>query len=95
MYGKMCLQIICIGYIFFAYGMVIAQSFNGAGDTLTPMYINIFCHWIIQIPLAYLLSIVLNLGPQGTFMAIAFAFSLHALVSVILFKKGKWKEVKV
>jgi putative MATE family efflux protein len=94
-YAKSALQIICIGYIFFAYGMVIAQSFNGAGDTRTPTYINLFTHWVVQIPLAYFLSIVLELGPQGTFIAIAFAFSLHALISVFIFKKGKWKKVKV
>lgn len=94
-YGKIALQIICIGYVFFAYGMITAQSFNGAGDTRTPTYINVFSHWIIQIPLAYLLSIVFELGPKGTFIAVAFAFSLHALISVYIFKKGNWKEVKV
>lgn len=94
-YGTMGLQIICIGYIFFAYGMVVSQSFNGAGDTRTPTYINFFCHWLFQIPLAYFLSIVLGMGPKGTFIAVALAFSLHAVVSVVLFRKGKWKEVKV
>ena len=94
-FGELALQIICFGYVFFAYGMVITQSFNGAGDTKTPTFINIFCHWIVQIPLAYFLSIVLELGPKGTFIAVAVAFSLHAIISVIIFRKGKWKEVKV
>jgi Na+-driven multidrug efflux pump len=94
-YGKMGLQIICIGYVFFAYGMVIAQSFNGAGDTRTPTYINLFCHWLIQIPLAYFLSLYLEWGPKGTFMAIAFAFCLHAVICVVIFKRGKWKKVLV
>ncbi len=94
-YGTMSLQIICIGYVFFAYGMVVSQSFNGAGDTRTPTYINFFCHWLFQIPMAYLLSIVLEMGPKGTFIAVAMAFSLHAIVSVVLFRRGKWKEVKV
>lgn len=94
-YGKLALQIICVGYVFFAYGMVMAQSFNGAGDTRTPTYINLVSHWLIQIPLAYLLSVVFELGPTGTFIAVAFAFSLHAVISVIIFKKGKWKKVLV
>jgi Na+-driven multidrug efflux pump len=94
-YGKMGLQIICIGYVFFAYGMVIAQSFNGAGDTRTPTYINLFCHWLIQIPLAYFLSLYLEWGPQGTFIAIAFAFCLHAVICIVIFKRGKWKKVLV
>ncbi|MEP1097456.1 MAG: MATE family efflux transporter [Cyclobacteriaceae bacterium] len=89
------LRIICFGYIFFAYGMVIGQAFNGSGDTRTPLYINLVVFWVIQIPLAYLLSIVLDWGPEGVFFCIAFCHSLYAVVAIWLFKKGKWKTTKV
>lgn len=89
------LRIICFGYIFFAYGMVIGQAFNGAGDTKTPLYINLIVFWGIQIPLAWLLSIKLNWGPEGVFFCIAFCHSLYAIVAIWLFKKGKWKTVQV
>lgn len=89
------LRIICFGYIFFAYGMVIGQSFNGAGDTKTPLYINLIVFWVIQIPLAWLLSIELNWGPEGVFFCIAFCHSLYAIVAIWLFKKGKWKTIQV
>lgn len=89
------LQIICFGYIFFAYGMVMVQAFNGAGDTRTPTIMNIFIFWVFQIPFAYWMSIHLNFGPIGVFWAIAIAHSIVAVVGVIIFKRGKWKLIKV
>lgn len=89
------LRIICFGYIFFAYGMVIGQAFNGAGNTRTPLLINLVVFWIIQIPLAYLLAITFEWGPNGVFFCIAFCHSLYAIVAIWLFKKGNWKTVKV
>jgi Na+-driven multidrug efflux pump len=77
------------------YGHTIIQSFNGAGDTKTPTIINFFCFWLIQLPVAYILAIVLDFGPSGVFWAITAAEISVAIVGIILFKKGKWKQVKV
>lgn len=93
--GQQVLFIVCLGYVFFAYGMVISQSFNGAGDTYTPMRINIVLFWIIEIPLAWFLAFPLGIGLNGIFWAIAIAHSLHAVVSVWLFKKGRWKTISI
>ena len=93
--GVNCLRIVCLGYLFFAYGMVISQSFNGAGDTLTPTLMNLVCFWAIEIPLAYLLAKKLALGPEGVYISVAFSESLLAIIGVILFKRGKWKMKKV
>ena len=93
--GTLCLHILAIGYIFFAYGMVLTQAFNGAGDTKTPTYINLIVFWGLQIPLAYFFANQLKLGPRGVYMAIGIAESLLALISILLFKKGKWKLVKI
>lgn len=89
------LSIITLGYIFFGLGMVMVQAFNGAGDTRTPALINIVILWLIEIPLAYVLSITLGFAATGIFIAIAICHSLHALVSWWLFRKGKWKKVRV
>jgi putative MATE family efflux protein len=93
--GKSALRIICCGYIFFAYGMVLGQAFNGAGDTRTPMYISLVVFWFMQIPLAYYLAVTLDWQGNGVFFSIAFAHSIYALIAMVLFKKGKWKLVKV
>jgi putative MATE family efflux protein len=93
--GVLCLRIICLGYVFYAYGMVIGQAFNGAGDTRTPTILNLLCFWIVQIPLAYLLSKTWALGPAGVYAAGAFSFSLLALISIALFRRGKWKTIRV
>lgn len=89
------LRIICFGYIFFAYGMVIGQAFNGAGNTRTPLLINLVVFWLIQIPLAYLLALKFGFGPNGVFFCIAFCHSLYAVVAIVLFRRGNWKLTKV
>jgi Na+-driven multidrug efflux pump len=75
--------------------MVMVQSFNGAGDTNTPTLINLGSYWLFQIPLAYTLAIPLGFGAKGVFVAITIAESMLAVVSVLLFRRGKWKEQKV
>jgi len=94
-YGVDCLRIISYGFVFYAYGMVLEQAFNGAGDTWTPTYINLACFWLWEIPLAYVLATRTGLGPRGVFIAITVAFSTLAVVCAILFKRGKWKQKKV
>lgn len=94
-YGAQALQLVSLGYIFYAYGMVLSQSFNGAGDTRTPTIINIFGFWMLQIPLAWVLAVHYNWGPAGVFVAIAAAESVMAVISIIIFRKGWWKRVKV
>ena len=93
--GTLCLHILAIGYIFFAYGMTVTQAFNGAGDTKTPTIINLFVFWMLQIPLAYFLAKYLKMGPTGVYIAIGIAETVLAIVSIIIFKRGKWKLVKV
>jgi Na+-driven multidrug efflux pump len=90
--GAQALRIMSYGFIFYALGMVVTQSFNGAGDTWTPTWINLFCFWFWEIPLAYFLSRVLNLGPQGVFISILLGYSSLALVSMAVFRRGRWKQ---
>jgi Na+-driven multidrug efflux pump len=75
--------------------MVLEQAFNGAGDTVTPTWINLFCYWMLQIPLAWWLAGPAGLGPRGVYLGTPIAESLLAVVSVVLFRKGKWKRVEV
>jgi putative MATE family efflux protein len=91
-YAIACLRIVSTGFVFFAYGLVFTQSFNGAGDTWTPTWINLGCFWVLQIPLAWLLAIQFGMGPQGVFIAMTVAFSMLAVVSGVIFKRGWWKE---
>jgi putative MATE family efflux protein len=91
-YGIDCLRIVAYGFLFYAYGMVLGQSFNGAGDTWTPTIINLFVFWLWEIPLAYVLAIVLQMGPRGVFIAMTIAFSTLAVVSGAVFRLGRWKR---
>jgi len=94
-YAVKALRIISTGYIFYGIGMVMVNAFNGAGDTKTPTIVNVFCFWLFQLPLAYLLAKYFSWGPMGVFVAIPVAETLVTVTSFILFKKGKWKTVKI
>ncbi|MBC7931688.1 MAG: MATE family efflux transporter, partial [Rubrivivax sp.] len=94
-YGVDCLRIVAAGFLFYAYGMVITQSFNGAGDTWTPTIINLFVFWLWELPLAYVLAFTFGFGPRGVFLAVAIAFSTLAVVSAVVFRQGRWKTRKV
>jgi Na+-driven multidrug efflux pump len=94
-YGIAALRIITLGYFFYGYGMVLAQAFNGAGDTLTPTWMNVICFWLIEIPLAWFLARVLGWGPNGVFASVAISESLLAVLSIYLFRRGKWKLMQV
>jgi len=95
LYGTQCLQIVCLGYIFYSYGMVVTQSFNGAGDTFTPTILSVFGFWLFQIPVAYLLAKTAGFGPKGVYFAIVISESLMAIAGIVIFRKGKWKEIKI
>jgi len=90
--GAKCLRYLSLGYLSYAYGMVLIQAFNGAGDTATPTKINFLCFWLLEIPLACILALALGLNETGVFISIIVAESVLCLLGIILFKRGKWKE---
>jgi putative MATE family efflux protein len=93
--GRIALQIIGTGYIFYGIGMVMIQALNGAGDTRTPTWIHFVGFWLFQIPLAYFMAKTLDWGPIGVFIAIPVAETAIAIAAWIFFKRGKWKKVVV
>lgn len=94
-YAVRAVRIIACGYIFYGIGMVMINAFNGAGDTWTPTKVNLVGFWLFQIPFAWLLSKHFDMGPDGVFIAIPVAETAITIASYILFKRGKWKEMKV
>jgi len=91
-WGTRCLQILGIGFPMYAVGMVMIQSLNGAGDTVTPAVLNLICFWLVQIPLAYLLATRTALEPNGAFIAVVVSESLLTVLAVIVFRRGNWKH---
>jgi len=90
-----CLRIISYGNIGYAYGMVMLQAFNGAGDTVTPTIVNFFGFWLLEIPLAYFLAIPMHLQARGAYISIVAAEAAIAAVSIVLFKQGRWKKQQI
>lgn len=93
--GSSCLRILSYGYLAYALGMVMLQAFNGAGDTTTPTIMNLFCFWLLEIPLAYSLSLPLGLNGKGVYISIVIAESVLGILGVIIFRKGRWKKRQV
>jgi putative MATE family efflux protein len=93
--GAISLRIISIGFVSYAMGMVMTQAFNGSGDTSTPTWMNLFCFWLFEIPLAYFLSIVLDMNIQGISIAIVAAETALTITAWYFFRKGNWKTVKI
>ena len=90
-----CLRIVAAGFLFYGYGLVFTASFNGAGDTWTPTWINLGCFWLLELPLAWALAYPLGFGPTGVFIAVGVSFSSLAFVSGYLFSRGNWKTKTV
>jgi len=86
-----CLRTVSLGFVFYGAGMVLTQSFNGAGDTWTPTLINLGVFWLWEIPLAWWLAVHAGFGPSGVFIALTIAYSTLAVVSAVLFRRGAWK----
>lgn len=87
-----CLRCLSYGYISYAYGMVVVGSFNGAGDTFTPTVLNLICFWACEIPLAYFLAFQAGMGPIGPFVSVVISDSLLAVLGILWFRRGKWKQ---
>lgn len=94
-HGSLALQVISLGFLAYGLGMVMIQAFNGAGDTSTPTWINFFCFWLLEIPLAYTLAQLMGFREYGVFFAILSAETVMTILAVILFRRGKWKMKKV
>ncbi len=93
--GALCLRIIAAGYVFYAYGMVVTQAFNGSGDTRTPTRINVVAFWLFQLPFAYVAALLLGWGPMGVFLAITLSELLLSVLAIRAFRTGRWKSFRV
>jgi Na+-driven multidrug efflux pump len=93
--GIVALQIFAAGYAVYGFGMIFTQAFNGAGDTRTPMLLNILCFWLTEIPLAYFLAVTLEMGVAGVVLGVVIAESLLSVLSYFLFRQGRWMKVEV
>ncbi|MFN8581718.1 MAG: MATE family efflux transporter [Gemmatimonadaceae bacterium] len=90
--GILGLRTVAAGFLFYAWGMVYTNAFNGAGDTWTPTWINLGCFWLWEVPLGWGLAVHAGLGPLGVFLAITIAYATLAVVSGYLFRRGTWQR---
>jgi putative MATE family efflux protein len=93
--GSLALRVIAAGYVFYGYGMVIAQAINGAGDTRTPTLLNFVCFWLVEMPLAWLLALYFDWGQTGVYLSIVISETLLAIGAMWIFTRGRWKTVQV
>ncbi len=89
------LRILSCGNVGYAYGMVMLQAFNGAGDTVTPTIVNFFGFWVLELPLAYWLAVRRGMHAPGAMLAIVIAECSIAAASILLFRRGRWKKQQI
>jgi putative MATE family efflux protein len=92
MAGSVGLKIVSIGFISYGFGMVLVNALNGAGDTFSPTIINVFCYWILEIPLAWYLAIYSGLGEYGVYVSIVVAETAMTLSALVVFRAGRWQR---
>ncbi len=93
--GIITLRIFCVSYFIFAYGLILSQSFNGAGDTRTPTLVNFVCFWLLEIPLGYVLAMEAGWGVAGVCWSVAISEAIMSVVMIVLFRRGRWKLVEL
>ena len=89
------LRILSYGFVLYAWAMATVQGFNGAGDTVTPTWMHFWCFWVLEIPLAWALAHGAGLGPSGVFWAVCLSESALAVLGIVLFRRGRWRNAKV
>lgn len=93
--GGEWLSILAYSYFVYGWWMVAVQAYNGAGDTMTPTWINLVFFWLIQIPLAWYLALPLGWAHSGVFWGVFVSETAVGLFTLWLFSRGRWKAVKV
>jgi len=93
--GAHVIRMLSIGYLGLALNYVFDAAQAGAGDTLSPMVINLISVWLIQVPLAYLLSQLVGLRTDGVWLALVLSWILQATLMGLRFRQGRWKLKQV
>lgn len=93
--GITTIFIFTYGYVLYGLGMIFSQAFNGAGDTRTPMFINIISFWMIEIPLGYYFAVELGFEVAGVCWAVISAEVVMAALALYFFYKGNWLKTEI
>ena len=93
--AALALRTFSFGNVAYAYGMVMLQAFNGAGDTFTPTIVNFFGFWVLELPLAWWLAVSLHLRAEGAFLSVVIAEAAMAGAGILLFRQGRWKQQRI
>ena len=93
--AALALRTFACGNVGYAYGMVMLQAFNGAGDTVTPTFVNLFGFWLLELPMAWILANWLGMRSEGAFLSVVIAECSMAAAGIVLFKQGRWKRQRI
>ena len=92
------MRILAVGYICMAITQTLGGVMRGAGDTMTPMWISLITTIAIRVPLAYILADLTvctewpNGRPEALWGSLLICWALGAIISIIIYRRGKWKR---
>ena len=89
------LRIAAVSYLVMALVVVLQQAISGAGDTVPPMIFSVVMVWAVQIPLAFYLPKVMDLGVYGVRWALVASTLVGAVTYTTYFRLGRWKRKNV
>ncbi|MDP2858342.1 MAG: MATE family efflux transporter, partial [Bacillota bacterium] len=79
----------------YAASMVYAGSLRGAGDTRSPMSMDLILLWLVQLPLAYALGLLTPLGIRGIYISFGLFWAIYGIWLKQRFDAGRWKHISV
>jgi putative MATE family efflux protein len=89
----LALQIAALELPFFTLTFVLMGALRGAGDTRTPLYVNVVCIFLLRLPLTWLLAYVFQWGIVGVWIATAMDWGGRSLGLWLIFRRGIWKTI--
>ena len=107
--ASLLIRYLCATEFLFAYAMILIGAMQGAGDTIRPMWITVFCLWILRVPLAAVLALphgfliggfvalplAAGMGTVGAWTALSLTQATQGLLAIAAFRHGAWKTKTV
>ena len=93
--GARFLRTMCLSWGFLGLQLSLTGVLRASGNLVTAMILTIISQWVLQFPLAFVLSHHTSLGANGIWWAFPIANTTIALITLGVFSRGDWKKKRL